>query len=357
MSRKKTIPGSIYVQNGRTKLMIKFQGRRIATGLEDTKEGRKIAMQLLERLYLESKGLAPVVEEESEGMRLDDAFDKFLEVHCSNKSHTTRVNYTLAFKAIVQKNYVLNVGDLEQDIIAYLHAAQQKGHSDVTINTYLNQFQVFLNFCTKRGWLPATDFKRQHKKKVEPLVQVFEPEEYDMLIAYFRQADNEIALLIEFMLLTGARMIDALTLTFEQIKPGMIVFVNKITKKAEVVAAPARAMAIAEELRADGRSKVFRWTYAGKSYLNKMLNQAMSSCGIEKKRRGFQEFRTTYRNNLLDSGVAPEVVMKLMRHHSLDVTTRHYTRITDDMMSKAVKNIEKGNMRATRSLQTSLEEA
>ena len=52
MSRKKTIPGSIYVQNGRTKLMIKFQGRRIATGLEDTKEGRKIAMQLFWSGYI-----------------------------------------------------------------------------------------------------------------------------------------------------------------------------------------------------------------------------------------------------------------------------------------------------------------
>jgi integrase len=347
MPRKKTIPGSIYVQNGRTKLMIKFQGRRIATGLEDTKEGRKIAALMLERLYLESKGLAPIVEEEQKGIRLDDAFDKFLEVHCSNKSHTTRINYTLAFKAIVQKNYVLNVDDIEHDIIAYLQAAHERGHSDVTINTYLNQFQVFLNFCTKRGWLPTTDFKRQHKKKVDPQVQIFELNECEQLIAYFRKHDEEVAFLIEFMLLTGARVIDALTLTFEQVKPNVIVFINKITKKTEVVPAPARVIAIVDILRADGREKVFRWTYAGKSFLNKMLNKALKECGIEKRRRGFQEFRTTYRNNLLDSGVAPEVVMKLMRHQSLDVTTRHYTRITDDMMSKAVKSIEKGNIRAT----------
>jgi integrase len=354
MPRKKTIPGSLYVQNGRTKLMIKFQGRRIATGLEDTKDGRKIAGQLLEQLYLASKGLAPKVEQEVEGVRLDDAFDKFLEVHCSNKSRTTQVNYTLAFKSIARSNYPLSVADIESDVLAYIQSAKQKGHSDVTVNTYLNQFQVFLNFCTERGWLPATDFKTQHKKKVEPQVQIFEADECEKLMAYFREHDEEVALLIEFMLLTGARVVDALTLTFEQVKPHAIIFVNKITKKAEVVPVPARAIAIVESLKSEGRHKVFRWTYAGKSYLNKVLNHALTATGIEKRRRSFQEFRITYRNNLLDAGVAPEVVMKLMRHHSLDVTTRHYTRITDEMMTNAVKNVGKGNIWATEKNQASL---
>ncbi len=316
--------------------MIKFQGRRIATGLEDTKEGRKIAMQLLERLYLESKGLAPVVEEESEGMRLDDAFDKFLEVHGSNKSKATKQNYTLAFKAIARTNYILSEAAVEADVLHYVRTAHKRGHNDTTINTYLKEFQTFLNFCSKRGWLPQTSFAAQHRKKTEVRVQVFEDWEIEKITAYFDKHDVELSILIQFQLQTGARVVDCLTLTWQQIVGDSILWVNKVTKKPEPRPVTPQAIELLHRLERKD-DKVFRWQHISRVFLAKQLNRAMEACGIEKKGRGLQEMRVSFRNKLLDSGIPPEVAMKLMRHASLSTTLRHYTRITDEALKNALQ--------------------
>lgn len=344
MARKKTLPGSIYVQTGSRRLMIKFKGRRISTGLQDTQEGRRIAAKLLEQLYLESMGVQPAtIAQDKHTIRLDDAFDKFLEVHCSNKSKTTRSNYTLAYKTIARTNYTLTVENLEADVLYYIKTARERGHTDISINSYLTQFQVFLNFCTKRGWLPATNFKSQHRKKVQYTVQVFTDEEVRAILEYFAIHDPECGAMIEVMMLTGARVIDALTLTWVQVheEERSITFQNKISKQPELVPVLPRVMEVLNTLPRN-RAKVFRWEYISQSHCHKLLNQAMRACGIEKKGRSFQEFRTSYRNNLLDAGVAPELVMKLMRHRDLTTTTKHYTRVTNDMLQKSLEKMEFG---------------
>ena len=344
MPRKKTIPGSVYVQNGRTKLMIKFQGRRIATGLEDTKEGRKIAAQMLERLYLESKGLAPVIEEQPEGVWLDDAFDKFLEVHCSNKTQGTKDNFLAAFKAIARSNYLLNVNDLEADILYYL---AHTTHQPYTINNYLVRFQTFLNFCTKRDWLPETTFAKQHEKRVESIVQTWEEWEIERLITYFDERDKEFSVMIQFMLQTGARIVDCLTLEWEQVQGNVIRWRNKITKRSEPRPIGEAAQDLLRQLPRTS-AKVFRWQYSSKSRLIRRFNTALEECGIEKKGRGLQEMRVTFRNSLLDSGVQAEVAQYLMRHRDIRTTLQHYTRIEETTAQNALKNIKKGNIRATR---------
>ena len=346
MPRKKTIPGSIYVQNGRTKLMIKFQGRRIATGLEDTKEGRKIAALMLERLFLESKGLAPVVEEEQKGIRLDDAFDKFLEVHCSNKTRGTKDNFLAAFKAIARSNYLLNVDDLEADILYYL---AHTSHQPYTINNYLVRFQTFLNFCTKRDWLPATDFAKQHEKRVESVVQTWEEWEIERLIAYFDERDKEFSVMIQFMLQTGARIVDCLTLEWEQVQGNVIRWRNKITKRSEPRPISEAAQKLLAGLPRTG-AKVFRWQYSSKSRLIRRFNTALDECKITKNGRGLQEMRVTFRNTLLDSGVQAEVTQYLMRHRDIRTTLQHYTRIEETTAQNALKNIKKGNIKATREI-------
>ncbi|MFN8358775.1 MAG: hypothetical protein U0264_02570 [Candidatus Kapaibacterium sp.] len=41
--RKQIVPGSVFVRNGSKLLYIKYQGKHISTGLDDTPQGRKIA--------------------------------------------------------------------------------------------------------------------------------------------------------------------------------------------------------------------------------------------------------------------------------------------------------------------------
>lgn len=49
--KHKTFPGSVFCRKGRKTLYIKLMGKEYPTGLKDNPLGRKIAMQMLEKLY------------------------------------------------------------------------------------------------------------------------------------------------------------------------------------------------------------------------------------------------------------------------------------------------------------------
>ena len=106
----------------------------------------------------------------------------------------------------------------------------------------------------------------------------------------------------------------------------------------------------------------------GKEAVIKALNRMAASGTIEKTAKGkfYKPERSPFGNlqpnryqivkDLLESnGKVTGYLTGYSIYNTLGLTTRHYTRITDDMMSKAVKNIEKGNIRATTSSKVSLE--
>lgn len=344
MPRKRTIQGSIYSQRGRGKLIVKFAGKVHHTGLEDTKEGRKLAAQILERLYLESKGIGKV---QVYSITVDEAFSAFLTVHCAQKSVVTKECYLYAVKAIVPENTELTAPNMERDVLRYLSEAKAKGHSQTTINDYLARFQVFLNFAHKRGWIERTEFAVRYKKAARVEVQNFSAEECAAIVQHCRHSSKEhireLGLLIEFMLETGARPVDALPLKWSDVKPdGTINFLNKITKTLENVPLSDAALSVLERIPKRGE-KVFRWQHSTLSRLRKWLNEVLEECGIESNGRSFKHFRTTFRNRLLDAEVAPEIAMRLMRHSDVRTTMKSYTKFSHETLRKGLKKLGNGS--------------
>lgn len=352
MPRTRTIPGSIYAQKGRSKLIIKFAGKTHHTGLEDTKEGRKIAQQMLEKMYLESKGIGK--KEKSDSISIDEAFGEFLKKYCATLSKASTIQYVAAYKAMVTETKPFILKNVEGYVLMYLQKASQLKHSQTTINNYLRRFQTFLRWCEERYNFPHTDFSKRYRKPVTIDVETFEEWEITALLEYCQAHSSasvkEMAIMIGFMLETGARLTDCLNLKPSNLKNGKIQFRNKVTKETEILPVTDAALDLLKSLpqRTDS---VFRWKGVSTSRLRKYLTAAMQACNIEPRGRSFQEFRTTFRNRLLDAGVQPEIAMSLMRHRDMRTTMKHYTKFTDEAMKNALKKAGSGSKKVAQDKQ------
>ena len=318
MKKRRTYPGSIFVDKG--KLYIKFKGKKYSTGLEPTKVGYQRAEMKLEQLWMAYNRLENVVG--IQRLRIKEAFESFLETKINRYPKTIK-QYSYAYEAIITDNYFLDADRIELDIQKYLKTT---GHGKVTVNTYLTNLQIFLNYCVGKSWLAtnAMKFKSNYSfKDGEEEVETWTEDEVTRFIEYFREFNPEMALLIEFMCETGARKVDCLTLEPRQIKANSIEWKNKKTKKPELRPITKRAREILDTLPKRG-NQVWQWTYNGASHLNKLLRKACKDLEIESRGRSFQEFRSYFRMKLLKKEVPAEYVMFLMRHSSFKVS-KYYT--------------------------------
>jgi integrase len=308
--KKKRFPGSIYKPKNSNTLYIKLKGKRIATGLQATKENYKIAETILEKLfmnqYLPQQHLLTFIE----------GWEQYNST-LVNKSLKTVISYKFAFGAIIKKenyNNTINSKNIELLVIKYL---QNTNHSKVAINIVLNQFQIFLNYLFSSEII---DKKIDMKKKYSYKLQKYNAKSYTdiellKIYKYFYVKYIQIFYLIIFQVATGARMVDSLNLQWEDvdIKNRMIVWKNKITKLEEPRPASKLAFKILSRLRDLNSNKVFSWKYPY-TRLNKYLEIAFKEIGIEQNGRSFQEFRVTFRMKLFRKGINKDLAQYLLRH-------------------------------------------
>lgn len=319
--KKRTFPGSIYRPKNTNRLYIEFKGKRTATGLQDTPEGRRMANILLEKMFLEYNG----VGETRGNITFKEAWELY-EKTLINKSLKTVEGYSYSFKKIVTDKYkVLDENEIEAFILNYIRTTKD---TKASINTILNQFQIFLNYCTEKKWLNKTNFKSKYSYNLGELdIKSYTDQEVFSLARYFYSDRPELSCLILFMVSTGARVVDALTLTWEDIKfdERAIVWRNKKTKIKEERPAGEFAFKLLTRLKIMNKSKVFSWSYNSKSSLNRDLNKAMDHLRIEKDGRAFQEFRVTFRMRLERKGMPEHYIEYLLRHSTGKLIYNHYT--------------------------------
>lgn len=322
MAKKKTIPGSIYSPKNCNTLYICFKGRRTATGLQNNAEGRKIAMRILEKKYLQSFNID---EKEDEIVTFDCAWQEYYRT-LVQKSPKTITGYLESFNSIVKnRNIEITDESVERAIMDFLHR-NKLAHSSV--NIHLTQFQIFLNYCARRKWINSFSYKNKYKYKLEQsAIQSYTIDEINLLLNYFRNSNSEFALLIEFMLMTGARITDALNLQWQDIsiENRNITWRNKITKLKEPRPICSRAIEILQTLQKQNKRKVFSWAYSSASRLNRTLSEGMNCVGIEKNKRAFQEFRITFRMMLESIKMPEHYIEYLLRHSSGKIMYKHYT--------------------------------
>jgi integrase len=251
MKPKKSFPGSIIIDKRYNTLYIKFKGKKTATGLKDTKINRKIAEAMLEKMFYDYTRLGELPGKKK---LISEAFKDFLLTKI-NKYDKTLKCYQWAYNAVISGDYYLNNDRIESDIQKYI---SKTSHSAVTINNYLRHLQVFFNFCIQKKWIEYNNYKADYSKKETHTPQSYTDDEIRQIINYFDNNDPEISLLIQFMLETGARMVDCLTLTKDRIKAKSIIWQNKITKRNEERPVTQRTIEILKTVPKRKDDRLFR---------------------------------------------------------------------------------------------------
>lgn len=317
--KRKTYPGSIYVPKGTNTIYIKYRGVRTATGLQGTKEGFKLAGLRLEQMYQDGNNISL----SSHNMSMSEALEYYLRQHPKYMEFTIK-NYRYVFAHIFDKNAILTKASVLKNVMAYVHGTN---HSKSTINIYLRPVQALLNYFTELEIIPVINLKKYKQTGIKHETKSFTELEIYRLVKYWSSHDREFALLILFMYNTGARPVDALTITKSRIKKGSIVWQNKKTKDDEERPISINTERLLNKIFAlhPTESLLFRWKHRSNTRPGLMLNKSLELLSIEKKGRSFQEFRVSFRMRLLKANVPKEVIQYLLRHSDGDLLSEHYT--------------------------------
>lgn len=329
--RKQIVPGSVFVRNGSKLLYIKYKGKQIATGLDDTPSSRKIADEMLRQIHFEyiNYNQNPVTRAKS----ISETFKLFRDDHCKGLQQATIDQYELSFKSISPNDYYITDERINNDILQFVKIYKDKVKVS-TITNYLRHYSVFANYCLQKGWIDRFPEKLRSERKLSKrgetpkTVIVFEPEEFDLLVEYFLKKDKEFSLLLMFLWHTGGRISETLKLKWSQIdmKTRRIRFANKInTSEDDYIPISSAVENILIQLKGGIHiDKVFRWAVTTHSRLIRNLDKAMVAVGIDKQERGFHAIRRTFATNLIDSNVSLADVKDLMRHKDIKTTLEHY---------------------------------
>ncbi|MFN8361342.1 MAG: tyrosine-type recombinase/integrase [Candidatus Kapaibacterium sp.] len=329
--RKQIVPGSVFVRNGSKLLYIKYQGKHISTGLDDTPQGRKIAQEMLQQLHFEyiNYNQNPVIRTK----KIFELFKLFIEEHCKGLEQATIKMYDVSFRSITPADYYISDERINNDIAKFIESYKDKVKVS-TITNYLRHYSVFANFLLRKEYISRFPEKLRMERKLSKRgekprqVIVFDRTEIEALVQYFMQTDREFALLLMFLWNTGARFQETLKLQWSQVdfKNLKIRFANKInTSEDDYIPMSSASEQVLRELKElKNGTKVFRWSHTSHSRMNKRLNAAMKKLGIEKQDRGFHAIRRTFATNLIESNVSLADVKDLMRHRDIKTTLEHY---------------------------------
>lgn len=348
MAKRKMFPGTIFSRVGNSRLIIKLKNRdwqrgdpeneryrTIHTGLPDSPQGRAQAQKILEQEWLRVHGLLTA---RTDTVRIAEAWEQYVQIKRGQLQPKTLSGYEQAYSRIVHKNFVLTEDNVLACVREFLAAFTD---SDTTRNVYLTAFQVFLNWCTAEKLLSTSVNISRHRVPVQHTIQTFTREECTALYEYFCEHDPEFAVLLELMRLTGARISDALSLTWEQIdvQARTITWRNKRSKQKECVPVAPVVVELLRQVPRRGSAAVFRWQVSSDSRLRRRLYDAMKELKIARNGRSFHEFRKTYCSTIFDLGLPIAAALTLVRHKTVDVTIKHYLARNEEALHEAIKDL------------------
>lgn len=336
MSRSYKLKGSIYKHTNSNTLYIRFNNRDYSTGAKDTPEGWRLAEQILKDLNnTPEKVINPT------GRSLQLYYNDFLRFKKSRCNEKTMRGYRLSYRTVVGSNGTLpyQTNCLKDIILEYLNIAQTLGHSPQTTNHYLTGFRVFLNWIADEYNLPRFNVKKYFVKARLKIVDVYTIEEINLLRDFLEKENKHFRQLIDFLLLTGFRISEALLLKWEDIRKDYILVISKDKKREDRFPISEQLQKLLKELREFGYRKPFYWQEGSGSSLNRTLIKAFEATGIARNGRAFHTFRKTFSTMLFNNSLELTDVKDLMRHKSIQTTLNHYKETNMNRLKDKLNNL------------------
>lgn len=368
----KSYPGSIYVPSGTNRIHIKYKLEKFSTGLPDTRENRALAVLMLMDLYRAHHGLprtvvpvgpvdapalvpvevpapAPIPEPEKssrvpdvtpeqetvKARRYSDVQEEYaLYLDARDLDPRTRVDYKAAVvKILADLDREISVEDIERQIENWKRRTTHLKPG--ATNVLLRSFRAFCRFLRTKKYTPAlVELPQFFRKGAKKPVYIYEEFEYGAVITHFETCNppgkksniavyREVAIFLRFLIATGFRVKEALSLERTQIKRDHIELVNKRTRDSERFPLTAEVRTIIAALPAK-RQKLFRWAYASQSSLLRIIKRGFDAVGHE-SRSGFHTFRKTFAHELYLQGVDLLDRKEALRHLRIETTVACYS--------------------------------
>ena len=161
--RRQIVPGSVFVRNGSKLLYIKYQGRHISTGLDDTPQGRKIVQEMLQQIHFEyiNYNQNPVTRTK----KIHELFKLFIEERCKGLEQSTITMYDLSFRTITPNDFSVNDERINKDILTFTKEYKDK-IAPSTITNYLRHYSVFANFLVRKEFIDRFPEKHRSERKI-----------------------------------------------------------------------------------------------------------------------------------------------------------------------------------------------
>ena len=275
---------------------------------------------------------------------IEDHLQEYLESCESNQVPQRIKEKASRVRWVIEGVEAKSLGDIRPDKVdALLRRGQQKGMAARTVNLRLEGINAFMNWCVKNGRLQANPLriiaKRNQVADRRVRRRALTPEETSSLLAVSREAAkaNPQAKLrtLWYMLplLAGLRRGDMVNLTwgcvdiegrFLTIRGGKAKHrEDKLPLSSELLVELAKV----RPLNALPLSKVFP-----KPVSNETRKKDFVRAGIELRDDAgevadLHALRATFATNLALQGVPPAITQVLMRHTSIDLTMRYYTKL------------------------------
>ena len=342
--QRNDLPGSFRVRGN--KIYIRYKGKDIATGSDNTTQGWKIANKWWEEKYEEIDAI--LTGKKIADDTIENIFNKFLEYkkQFQKLSLTTIKLYEYRIKEVFGSD--LNIPLNEKNIkLALDNFITSTKLSATSINIILQGISSFLNWASEEdnSYIPNKNYTKKYRQPLQKKIKSpYTDEEYLMFVEHFEKKNQkEMSLFLQFLWNTGARSKETINIKISDIdfKNNYIKMQNKTYKgEQETLLLTEETKAIIEKIIALKKSKdgrLFSWQGSITPFQN--LEKLENKLGIKIKGRGLHGFRRSYADKLFESGFDTTEVQDAMRHRTINTTIGHYksfkkTKLVDKLNEK-----------------------
>jgi len=341
--------GSRYKEINRFLDHIKFRLHDSQTFLEET--GRNVTAQNLVKAYLgqldDEKFIIDIYNSHNENLKkmIGNGVAELTFIR-----HETSKNHLKRFIELKYKETDIPIADINQafvkDYEVYLRS-ERKCNNNTTVK-YLKNFKKIINIGIANGWVKRDPFLGV-KYRIEDTEKVFlTPDELSRIESKEIEIERvqQVKDIFLFCCYTGLAFVDIKNLQPEDISVGVDGkkwIVKKRQKSQQKFSIPliekaAKIITRYKENPYCSKNGVLLPVFSNQK-MNAYLKEVADLCGVKKNLTTHSARHTFATTVTLANGVSMEVVSKMLGHSNLNMT-KHYARVTEELISKEMNKLD-----------------
>lgn len=316
---------------------------------KDTKKNRELALQTL----LSKKEKYYNIENTTK-VYLYDFMDNEYKEYVSKFRYNTVIKSLAYIRKI--KEFAPNI-EMKLINFKFCYDLIKKMSEKYSYNDNIKHLKKVLNYAYMLEYIPNIDFLRKLKKipKKEKEIYYLEKDQVNDILKYYENIDYEFSLIIKFLVLTGLRIGEMITLTFDDVTDDYIdinktAIHNKLAVNEPKTKSSYRKIILNEELKNIiayqsiklknirkikpnfNENNIIFFNNKGGYKLYNGLQKKLSK--YEELHLNFHIFRHTHASLLIENGISIDAVARRLGHSDTKITKAIYIHMTKKIQEK-----------------------